>query len=135
MAINLWDQEYNDINMFKILHASADYFLCSFEFENLETGEQVFADYFDDPLYELLTKFNLDYDGELVGKEIEAVPADLFIRPEEFEAIKAMVEEKLAQTEDKQKLQDIIDVCESNIADAKENEQEQENLDDEEEQN
>ena len=54
---------------------------------------------------------------------------------EEFEAIKAMAEEKLAQAEDKQKLQDIIDVCESNIADAKENEQEQENLDDEEEQN
>lgn len=39
---------------------------------------------------------------------------------EEFEAIKAMAEEKLAQAEDKQKLQDIIDVCESNIADAKE---------------
>ena len=54
---------------------------------------------------------------------------------EEFEAIKAMAEEKLDQTEDKQKFQDIIDVCESNIADAKENEQEQENLDDEEEQN
>lgn len=54
---------------------------------------------------------------------------------EEFEAIKTMAEEKLAQAEDKQKLQDIIDVCESNIADAKENEQEQENLDDEEEQN
>ena len=54
---------------------------------------------------------------------------------EEFEAIKAMAEEKLDQTEDKQKFQDIIDVCESNIEDAKENEQEQENLDDEEEQN
>lgn len=53
---------------------------------------------------------------------------------EEFEAIKAMAEEKLAQTEDKQKLQDIIDVCDSNIEDIKENEQEQENLDDEEEQ-
>ena len=52
---------------------------------------------------------------------------------EQFEAIKAMAEEKLDQTEDKQKLQDIIDVCESNIADAKENEQEEENLDDEEE--
>ena len=52
---------------------------------------------------------------------------------EEFEAIKAMAEEKLAQTEDKQKLQDIIDVCDSNIVDAKENEQEEENLDDEEE--
>ena len=54
---------------------------------------------------------------------------------EQFEAIKAMAEDKLAQAEDKQKLQDIIDVCDSNIADAKENEQEQENLDDEEEQN
>ena len=39
---------------------------------------------------------------------------------EEFEAIKAMAEEMLAQAEDKQKLQDIIDVCESNIEDAKE---------------
>ena len=68
--------------MYKILHASADYLICSFEFENLETGEHVFADYYDDPLYELLTKFNLDYDHELVGKEIEAIPADLFIRPE-----------------------------------------------------
>ena len=52
---------------------------------------------------------------------------------EQFEAIKAMAEEKLDQTEDKQKLQGIIDVCDSNIADAKENEQEEENLDDEEE--
>lgn len=54
---------------------------------------------------------------------------------EQFEAIKAMAEEKLAQTEDKQKLQDIIKVCNSNIADAKEKAQEQESLDDEEEQN
>lgn len=52
---------------------------------------------------------------------------------EQFEAIKAMAEEKLAQTEDKQKLQDIIDVCESNIEDIKEKEQEQENLKEEEE--
>lgn len=52
---------------------------------------------------------------------------------EEFEAIKAMAEEKLAQAEDKQKLQDIIDVCESNIEDIKEKEQEQENLKEEEE--
>ena len=52
---------------------------------------------------------------------------------EEFEAIKAMAEEKLAQTEDKQKLQDIIDVCESNIEDIKEKAQEQENLKEEEE--
>ena len=54
---------------------------------------------------------------------------------EEFEAIKAMAEEKLDKTEDKQKFQEIIDVCDSNIEDIKENEQEQENLDDEEEQN
>ena len=53
---------------------------------------------------------------------------------EEFEAIKAMAEEKLAQTEDKQKFQDIIDVCESNIEDIKDKEQEheEESLDDEE---
>lgn len=54
---------------------------------------------------------------------------------EQFEAIKAMAEEKLAQTEDKQKFQDIIKVCNSNIADAKEKAQEQDSLDDEEEQN
>lgn len=54
---------------------------------------------------------------------------------EQFEAIKAMAEEKLAQTEDKQKFQDIIKVCNSNIVDAKEKAKEQENLDDEEEQN
>ena len=39
---------------------------------------------------------------------------------EQFEAIKAMAEEKLDQAEDKQKLQDIIDVCDSNIDDIKE---------------
>lgn len=54
---------------------------------------------------------------------------------EQFEAIKAMAEEKLDKTEDKQKFQEIIDVCDSNIEDIKENEQEQENLDNEEEQN
>ena len=42
-----------------------------------------------------------------------------------------MAEEKLDQAEDKQKLQDIIDVCDSNIEDIKDKEQEQENLDDE----
>ena len=39
---------------------------------------------------------------------------------EQFEAIKAMAEDKLAQAEDKQKFQDIIDVCDSNIDDIKE---------------
>ena len=52
---------------------------------------------------------------------------------EQFEAIKAMAEEKLAQTEDKQKFQDIIEVCNSNIEDIKDKEQEHENLGDEEE--
>ena len=52
---------------------------------------------------------------------------------EQFEAIKAMAEEKLDQAKDKHKLQDIIDVCDSNIEDIKDKEQEQENLDDEEE--
>ena len=53
---------------------------------------------------------------------------------EQFEAIKAMAEEKLDQAEDKQKLQDIIDVCDSNIEDIKDKEQEheEESLDDEE---
>ena len=50
---------------------------------------------------------------------------------EQFEAIKAMAEEKLDQAKDKQKLQDIIDVCDSNIEGIKD--KEQENLDDEEE--
>ena len=49
---------------------------------------------------------------------------------EQFEAIKAMAEEKRDQAKDKQKLQDIIDVCDSNIEDIKD--KEQENLDDEE---
>lgn len=47
---------------------------------------------------------------------------------EQFETIKAMAEEKLAQVDDKQPFQDIIEVCNSNIADAKE--QEKENSDD-----
>ena len=38
---------------------------------------------------------------------------------EEFEAIKAMAEEKLAQVDDKKLFQDIIYVCNGNIADAK----------------
>lgn len=42
---------------------------------------------------------------------------------EQFEAIKAMAEEKLTQVDDKQPFQNIIEVCESNIEDAKEKEQ------------
>ena len=50
---------------------------------------------------------------------------------EQFEAIKAMAEEKLDQAEDKQNLQDIIDFCDSNIGGIKD--EEQENHEDEEE--
>ena len=45
---------------------------------------------------------------------------------EQFETIKTMAEEKLDQTEEKQKLQEIIDVCDSNIEDIKDKEQEHE---------
>ena len=75
-----------------------------------------------------------DYEVMMIARKKGMVSCDEFSL-EQFEAIKAMAEEKLAQTEDKQKFQDISDVCENNIADAKEKVQEQENLDDEEEQN
>lgn len=39
---------------------------------------------------------------------------------EQFEAIKVMAEEKLAQVENKQLFQNIIDICKCNIADIKE---------------
>jgi len=75
-----------------------------------------------------------DYEVMMIARKKGMVSCDEFSL-EQFEAIKAMAEEKLTQVEDKQKFQDIIDVCENNIADAKEKAQEQENLDDEEEQN
>lgn len=53
---------------------------------------------------------------------IECAPT----KQEEGVANKAMAKEKLDQAEDKQKLQDIIDVCDSNIEDIKEKEQEKE---------
>lgn len=68
-----------------------------------------------------------DYEVMMTARKKGMVSCDEFSL-EQYETIKAMAEEKLAQTEDKQKLQDIIEVCESNIADAKE--QEKENLDD-----
>lgn len=67
------------------------------------------------------------YDVTITVRKKGAISCDEFSL-EQFEAIKAMAEEKLTQTEDKQKLQDIIEVCNSNIADAKE--QEEENSDD-----
>ena len=60
-----------------------------------------------------------DYEVMMTARKKGMVSCDEFSL-EQYEAIKAMAEEKLAQTEDKKKLQDIIDVCESNIADAKE---------------
>lgn len=66
-----------------------------------------------------------DYEVMMTARKKGMVSCDEFSL-EQFEAIKAMAEEKLAQTEDKQKLQDIIDVCNSNIEDIKEKEQKEE---------
>lgn len=59
-----------------------------------------------------------DYEVMMTARKKGMVSCDEFSL-EQFEAIKTMAEEKLAQAKDK-KFQDIIDVCESNIADAKE---------------
>lgn len=59
------------------------------------------------------------YEVKMTARKKGMVSCDEF-SVEQFEAIKAMAEDKLAQAEDKQLFQDIIDVCESNIADAKE---------------
>ena len=83
-----------------------------------------------------ITSFSMDCeDGYKVTISARKKGARIYneFSLEEFEAIKAMAEEKLAQAEDKRKLQDIIDVCDSNIEDIKEKEQEQENLKEEEE--
>lgn len=64
-----------------------------------------------------------DYEVMMTARKKGMVSCDEFSL-EQYEAIKAMAEEKLAQTEDKQKFQDIIEVCENNIADAKEQEKE-----------
>ena len=71
-----------------------------------------------------------------LSEQIEKEKANLENHKQELASLyeqKSLLDEKLDQADDKQKLQDIIDVCDSNIADAKENEQEEENLDDEEE--
>ena len=60
-----------------------------------------------------------DYEVMMTARKKGMVSCDEFSL-EQFEAIKAMADEKLAQAEDKQKFQDIIDVCESNIDDIKE---------------
>ena len=70
-----------------------------------------------------ITSFSMScedgYEVTISARKKGMVSCDEFSL-EQFEAIKAMAEEKLAQAEDKQKLQDIIDVCESNIDDIKE---------------
>lgn len=60
--------------MYRILHASSDYFYCSFEFENLETGEHIFAHFFDDIYEELFQKFGLKQGQTLDGKVIAHIP-------------------------------------------------------------
>ena len=75
--------------MFKILHASLDHPFCSFEFLNLDTQQHIFADYFDDPFYELLQECSVTHDYELEGKVIEKIPDDLFQHSEEYATIRA----------------------------------------------
>ena len=63
-----------------------------------------------------------DYEVMMTARKKGMVSCDEFSL-EQFEAIKAMAEEKLTQVDDKQPFQNIIEVCESNIEDAKEKEQ------------
>lgn len=69
--------------MYRILHASSDYLLCSFEFENLKTGEHIFAHFFNDPYEELFQKFGLKQGQTLDGKVIAHIPPHLSICTEE----------------------------------------------------
>lgn len=70
--------------MYKILHAKADFLLCSFEFENVETGEHIYGHYFDDPLYDLLALTGKQWDWELEGIIISDIPEDLRLCTKEF---------------------------------------------------
>ena len=75
--------------MYKILKAFFDAPFCSFEFLNLDTQEHIFADYFDDPFYELLKECRVTHYYELEGKVIEKIPSDLFQHNEEYAIIRA----------------------------------------------
>lgn len=75
--------------MYEILYAFFDYPFCSFEFLNLDTQEHIFADYFDDPFYELLKECGVMHDYELEGKVIEKIPSNLFLHNEEYATIRA----------------------------------------------
>lgn len=63
-----------------------------------------------------------DYEVKITARKKGTKSSNEF-SVEQFETIKAMAEEKLAQVDDKKLFQDIIDVCNSNIADAKEQEE------------
>lgn len=53
--------------MYRILHVSADYLQCSFEFENMKTRKQETC---DDSLHDLLSLFKLQPNHEFEGKVI-----------------------------------------------------------------
>lgn len=60
--------------MYKILHASSDFFHSSFEFEDLKTGEHVFTLFYDDFYDDLFRKFGLKQGETLDGKTIDCIP-------------------------------------------------------------
>lgn len=75
--------------MYKILHAVQSFLLCSFEFENLETGEHIFGSYFVDPMYDLLELTGKRWDWELEGVTISEIPEELSLCTEEWAAERA----------------------------------------------
>lgn len=77
--------------MYKILHASRDFLLCSFEFENLETGEHIYGHFFDDPLDDLLQFTGKRWDWELEGIIISDIPEDLCLCTKEFAEERAQI--------------------------------------------
>lgn len=56
--------------MYRILHVSADYLQCSFEFENMKTRKQENKKTCDDSLHDLLSLFKLQPNHEFEGKVI-----------------------------------------------------------------
>lgn len=78
--------------MYKILHASLIYPFCSFEFENIETGEHIYGHFFDDSLEELLTLTGKRWDWELEGLVISDIPVDLRLCTKECAMERAQVD-------------------------------------------
>lgn len=56
--------------MYRILHVSADYLQCSFEFENMKTRKQENRRTCDDSQHGLLSLFKLQSNHEFEGKVI-----------------------------------------------------------------